>query len=558
MKLLKSLLLLAAWQATTASAALDINADPNLTGAAPLPSFLTGQQSQVQSSDGFDNTPRPVAPAMMSRMFGAQLFNGTSADSGATVGFNPGYVLNPGDSIQVRLWGAFTFDGALQVDPKGNIFLPNVGPVQVAGVSNSQLNTLITTKVKQVYQANVSVYASLLQAQPVKVYVTGFVRSPGLYGGVTSDSLLNYLIKAGGVDPDRGSYVDIVVKRGNRVRSSINLYDFLLNGKLGLSQFADGDTIVVGPRQHTFSVQGDVFNSYDIEFRDSSIPVTEALSWARAKPGATNITIIRQQGLQKRSEYYPISSAPGRMLQDGDTLIVSTDRYAGTIQVRVEGAHSGEHAMVLPYGSSMRAVLAKIRTNSMSEMSAIQLYRPSVAQRQKEMLDLSLQKLEEASLSAQSSTKEEASLRMQEAQLISRFVNKARNVVPKGEVILNEKNLDSILLEDGDVINIPQKTSLVMVHGEVLFPNAVSWEKGMSPKDYIEKCGGLTQKSGNAKIVVIRQNGAAENGEDVDTLNPGDELMVLPKYESKNIEVTRGISTILYQLAVGAKVILSI
>ncbi|SNY65966.1 MULTISPECIES: polysaccharide biosynthesis/export family protein [unclassified Pantoea] len=559
MKLLKSLLLLAAWQATTASAALDINADPNLTGAAPLPSFLTGQQSsQVQSSDGFDNTPRPVAPAMMSRMFGAQLFNGTSADSGATVGFNPGYVLNPGDSIQVRLWGAFTFDGALQVDPKGNIFLPNVGPVKVAGVSNSQLNALVTSKVKEVYQANVSVYASLLQAQPVKVYVTGFVRSPGLYGGVTSDSLLNYLIKAGGVDPDRGSYVDIVVKRGNRVRSSINLYDFLLNGKLGLSQFADGDTIVVGPRQHTFSVQGDVFNSYDFEFRDSSIPVTEALSWARAKPGATNITIIRQQGLQKRSEYYPISSAPGRMLQDGDTLIVSTDRYAGTIQVRVEGAHSGEHAMVLPYGSSMRAVLAKIRTNSMSEMSAIQLYRPSVAQRQKEMLDLSLQKLEEASLSAQSSTKEEASLRMQEAQLISRFVNKARNVVPKGEVILNEKNLDSILLEDGDVINIPQKTSLVMVHGEVLFPNAVSWEKGMSPKDYIEKCGGLTQKSGNAKIVVIRQNGAAENGEDVDTLNPGDELMVLPKYESKNIEVTRGISTILYQLAVGAKVILSI
>ncbi|EOT7937988.1 polysialic acid transporter, partial [Escherichia coli] len=78
-------------------------------------------------------------------------------------------------------------------------------------------------------------------------------------------------------------------------------------------------------------------------------------------------------------------------------------------------------------------------------------------------LNLSLQKLEEASLSAQSSTKEEASLRMQEAQLISRFVAKARTVVPKGEVILNESNIDSVLLEDGDVINIPEKTSLVMV-----------------------------------------------------------------------------------------------
>ncbi len=557
MKLLKSLLFIAVCQATQASA-IDLNADPNLTGAAPLPSFITGQQNSQTSSDGFDNTPPPSAPMVMSRMFGAQLFNGNSADNGASVGFNPNYVISLGDTVQVRLWGAFTFDGALTVDPKGNIFLPNVGPLKVAGISNSQLNNMVTTRVKQVYQANVNVYASLLQAQPVKVYVTGFVRNPGLYGGVTSDSLLNYLIKAGGVDPDRGSYVDIVVKRGNRVRSSVNLYDFLLNGKLGLSQFADGDTIVVGPRQHTFSVQGDVFNSYDFEFRNSSIPVTEALSWARPKPGATHMTIIRQQGSMKRSEYYPLNTAAGRMLQDGDTLVVSSDRYAGTIQVRIEGAHSGEHALVLPYGSTMRSVLAQIRSNSMSQLKAIQLYRQSVAVRQKEMLDLSLQKLEEASLSAQSSTKEEASLRMQEAQLISRFVAKARTVVPKGEVILNEQNLDSVLLEDGDVINIPEKSSLVMVHGEVLFPNAVSWEKGLSPEDYIEKCGGLTQKSGNAKIVVIRQNGAAENADDVDSLNPGDELMVLPKYESKNIEVTRGISTILYQLAVGAKVILSI
>lgn len=557
MKLLKFLLLLAAGYAASTSATIGINADQNLTGAAPLP-FLNSQSNSAVDNSGFDNTPIPVAAAQVSRIFGAQLFNGTSADSGATVGFNPGYILNPGDSIQVRLWGAFTFDGSLQVDPKGNIFLPNVGPVKVAGVSNSQLNALITNKVKQVYQANVSVYASLLQAQPVKVYVTGFVRSPGLYGGVTSDSLLNYLIKAGGVDPERGSYVDIVVKRANRVRSSVNLYDFLLKGKLGLSQFADGDTIVVGPRQHTFSVRGDVFNSYDFEFARSTIDVSEALSWARAKPGATNITIVRQQGLAKRSEYYPIGSAPGRVLQDGDTLIVSTDRYASTIQVRIEGAHSGEHAMVLPYGSSMRAVLAKMRPNSMSQMSAIQLYRPSVATRQKEMMNLALQKLEEASLSVQSSTKEEASLRYQEAQLISRFVAKARNVVPKGEVIINEKNLDGILLEDGDVISIPQKTSLVLVHGEVLFPNAVSWEKGLRPKDYIARCGGLTQKASNARIIVIRQNGAAENADDVDYLNPGDELMVLPKYESKNIEVTRGISTILYQLAVAAKVVLTL
>lgn len=556
MKLLKWICVALACQLGQANA-VGINADPNLTGA-PMPDLLPGQSQQAQSSDGFDNTPPPVSAAVMSRMFGAQLFTSSTADSGTSIGFNPSYVIGLGDTIQIRLWGAFSFDGALTVDPKGNIFLPNVGPLKVAGITNGQLNTLVTSKVKEVYQSNVNVYASLVQAQPVKVFVTGYVRSPGLYGGVASDSLLSYLSKAGGVDSDRGSYVDIVVKRGNRVRSQINLYDFLLNGNLALSQFSDGDTIVVGPRQHTFGVEGDVFNSYDFEFSNSTIPVTEALSWARPKPGATHMTIIRQQGTMKRSEYYPLSSAPGRTLQDGDKLIVSSDRYAGTIQVRIEGAHSGEHAVVLPYGATMRQVLAQVRPNTMSQMDAIQLYRRSVALRQKEMLDVSLQKLEQASLSAQSSTQEEARLRMQEAQLVSRFVAKARTVVPKGEVVLNEKNIDAVLLEDGDVISIPEKTSLVMVHGEVLFPNAVSWEKGLDPEEYIEKCGGLTQKSGNSKIIVIRQNGAALDAKEIDEMRPGDEIMVLPKYDSKNIEVSRGISTILYQLAVAAKVILTL
>ena len=357
MKLLKWICVALACQIAQATA-VGLNADPNLTGA-PMPDLLPGQNQQAVSSSGFDNTPPPATAAVMSRMFGAQLFTSATADSGASIGFNPSYVIGLGDTIQIRLWGAFSFDGALTVDPKGNIFLPNVGPLKIAGITNGQLNTLVTSKVKEVYQANVNVYASLVQAQPVKVFVTGYVRNPGLYGGVASDSLLSYLSKAGGVDSDRGSYVDIVVKRGNRVRSQVNLYDFLLNGNLALSQFSDGDTIVVGPRQHTFSIEGDVFNSYDFEFANSSIPVTEALSWARPKPGATHMTIIRQQGTMKRSEYFPLSSAPGRSLQDGDKLVVSSDRYAGTIQVRIEGAHSGEHAVVLPYGATMRQVLAQ-------------------------------------------------------------------------------------------------------------------------------------------------------------------------------------------------------
>lgn len=543
---------------TTAMASTPIVADPNLTGA-PLPDLIPGNQTQQIMVPAQQIEPDVVTPnnTPPSRMFGAQLFTGTLGNT-IGPGFNPGYRLTIGDRVQLRMWGAFNYDGQLTIDPQGNVFIPNVGPVKLSGVQNGELNNIVTRSVKKVYQSNVSVYAALDVAQPVKVYVTGFVNRPGLYGGVASDSVISYLDKAGGVDPERGSYVSIEVKRNGITRAQINLYDFILNGTLGLMQFTDGDVIVVGPRQHTFSVDGEVFNNNDFEFEQSTIPVTDVLQWARPKPNATNISIIRQQGTVKRSEYYPLSAANQLTLQDGDKMIVTSDRYAGTIQVRVDGAHSGQHAVVLPYGSTMRQVLAQLKTNTMSQTDSIQLFRKSVADRQREMLDLSLRKLEEQALTATSATNEEATLRTQEAALVAKFVQKAKNIPLKGQVILNEKNIDDVLLEDGDIINIPEKTSLVMIHGEVLMPNAISWQKGMDAEDYIEKAGGFTQGADKAKIIVMRQNGESISVDDIDNIEPGDEIMVLPKVDTKNIEITKGISTILYQVAVAAKVILNI
>ncbi|MFC3111223.1 polysaccharide biosynthesis/export family protein [Undibacterium arcticum] len=487
-------------------------------------------------------------------MFGAQLFNG-SFRGALGPGFNPDYRISVGDRLQIRMWGAYNFEGTLAVDPQGNIFIPNIGPLSVAGISNGQLNDNVTSNVRRVYRNNVNVYAALDAAQPVKVFVTGYIRQPGLYGGVASDSLLSYLDKAGGVDPLRGSYVDITVKRGTQIRLQANLYDFLLKGTMQLVQFADGDVIVVAPRKHTFSVTGDVFNAYDFEFDQPTLTLARALEVAHAKPGATHVSIIRQQGSQRRSEYYSINQAQDAVLQDGDILNVTTDRYAGTIQVRVEGAHSGEHAIVLPYGATMKEVLTQIKANSMSRIDALQLYRKSVATRQKEMLNVSLDKLQEATLGARSATAEEASLRTKEAELIGKFIERARNIQPKGQVILNAKNLEGTLLEDGDIIQIPEKTSLVMIHGEVLFPNAVNWQSGNDIDGYIKQVGGYSQDPDKARIIVMRQNGESIPAKSSTIVGAGDEIMVLPNIDSKNIEITRGITQILYQIAVAAKVV---
>lgn len=538
------------------------------TGAAPTVPTGTLPDAVLPAVGVAANPPAPrdqlvvVSPAPPGRMFGSQLFGGTFRGT-LNHGFNPDYVLAPGDRLTVRLWGAFNFEGSLVVDQQGNIFLPGVGPVMVAGVKSGELNGRLEAAVRRVFKANTFIYAALDASQPVKVYVTGFVRQPGLYGGLASDSPIAFLDKAGGIDPDRGSYVDVLIKRGNQIRKRINLYDFLLEGKLDLVQFQDGDVILVQPRKHTFSVSGEVYNANDFEFPEASIPLSRALAMAKVKPGATHVSIVRRQGSERRSEYYQLAQAAHVMLEDGDHVNVTADRFPGTILVRIEGAHAGEHTVVLPYGAKLKDVLAQIRPNSMSRVDAIQLYRKSVQAKQKEMLEFALRKVEETALSARSKTAEEAGLRGKEADLLLKFVERARRIQPKGQVVLDDTVRDETLLEDGDVIVIPERTSLVMVHGEVLIPSAISWREGLTVEDVIAASGGYTQGSDTSKVVVVAQNGAARLAEGRSgffsrsagtRLQPGDEVIVLPKIETKNVEVARALTQIIYQIAFTAKV----
>ncbi|OTG86719.1 polysialic acid transporter [Acinetobacter sp. ANC 4558] len=491
------------------------------------------------------------------QMFGSQLFKGAFA---STVGstFNSNYKINPGDSINLRLWGAYQFAGSQKVDPQGNIFIPNVGPVRVAGINNGSLQSVVESNVRRIYASNVGVYAALEQAQPVKVLVTGFVNQPGNYGGVANDSVIAYLDRAGGVDPDRGSYINIKVMRNGQPIQHVDLYDFLLNGHLNPLSFKDGDVVVVGQRTHTFNVSGEVYNQNDFEFDQPRISLGQALAYAKLKPGATNVSIQRRQGSEYRSEYYDLKQANQISVEDGDLVTVTADRYAGTIQVRVEGAHNGAHAVVLPYGSKLSEVLAQLNPNQLAEMDSLQLYRPSVAARQKEMLNVSLDKLEDATFNARSSTQEEANLRSKDAELVKQFIAKARKVQPSGQVVLDPKTYNDVILEQGDVLKIPEKTSVVMVHGEVSFPNGVEFKNNQKAIDYIEQVGGFSQKSNTSKVIVMSQNGKTELVSKNTKIKQGDEILVLPKVQTKSIEVTRGITQVLYHLAIMAKVALDL
>ena len=502
-------------------------------------------------------TPLPPSPTSTTGakpiVFGSQMFAGRF---GAVTfsGFNPDYQLAIGDRVLVRLWGAVTYEAVQPIDAQGNIFIPNVGPVKVVGVRNGDLNQLVDTAVKKVFRANVGVYATLEAAQPVKVYVTGFVRAPGLYGGLSSDSVLYYLDRAGGIDPDRGSYLAVDVMRNGRQRARIDLYQFLLKGKIEALQLQDGDTIVVPPRQHSVVVSGEVLNPYQFELNKPQVTAAELMALAQPNPNATHISIVRSIGAERRSEYHPIEKAGEVVIQAGDVVGVTADKYPATILVRIDGAHLGERSFVMPYGSRLKDVVARLKPAPQANMDALQLYRLSVAAKQKESLDQTLRGLEVAALTARSSTMEEANLRKTEADLILQFVERARAIVPKGQVVLASKEqAGETVMEDGDVVRLPERSNLVAVSGEVTFANTLVYNSSYDVDQYVDLVGGYTQRSDRSKILLMRPDGSiAPSGAKP---GPGDEIIVFPKVETKWVEVARGITSILYQLAISAKVL---
>ena len=509
----------------------------------------------AQSQDQLNNQTSDV--------FGAQLFTGAFSQPGATQ-FNPDYAISIGDKIQVRLWGAFTMEEALTVDPKGNIFLPHAGPVKVQGVRNQDLQTVVQNAVRRTFRNNVSSYASLAAAQPVRVFVGGNVNRPGLYNGTSMDSVLRYLDMAGGVDPERGSYLQVSVKRGQTTKAVVNLYDFLLSGNMPMVQLADGDVIFVPPHAKRVKVKGLVANAKRFEFKGGTQSVAQLMELAKPAATATHVRVVRNTGSVRNAEYYPLADASMVTLMDGDELEFTADKKPGTITVRVEGEHNSAQEYVLPYGTRLGALMQGIAPTADADTKSVQLFRESVKQRQKEMLATSLHNLEMSLLTARSGSSDEARLRKEEAELSLQWVERAKKVEPVGQVQISQASQrDAMLLENGDVIRIPRKDDLVLVGGEVLFPNAVAFEGNLSLQDYINRAGGFTQMADNARVVVARRDGSFEQVETKRifanaNITAGDQILVLPKVDEKKRQFWKDLTQIMFQIAVSAKVVLGL
>ena len=169
----------------------------------------------------------------------------------------PEYVIGPGDTIVLTVWGGPEGTFPLEVNRSGEIVLPRVGTVRVWGVSFRELPKVIKENLAKTFK-NLQFNVTMGKLRMIKVYVVGEAKSPGGYdiGGLST--LVNALGSAGGPTKS-GSLRNIQVKRGGRTVETVDLYDFFLKGDKSRDlRLQSGDTIYIPPIGKVAGIAGNV------------------------------------------------------------------------------------------------------------------------------------------------------------------------------------------------------------------------------------------------------------------------------------------------------------
>ena len=489
------------------------------------------------------------------RPFAANLFEGRFASTFSDA-VNGDYLIGAGDRIVVRIWGARSYDAVLVVDQQGNIFIPEVGPVHLAGVSQNQLTASVKKALGQVFTQNIQIYVNLQSAQPVAVYVAGFVNHPGRYAGGSVDSVMAFIDRAGGIDSERGSYRQIELIRENQLIGQYDLYDFALNGTVASPRLKSGDVILIKEKGVSVAAFGHLRDQAFYEFANpEKAKGSELIKMASPLEDVTHASVLGTRQSKPYHAYFSLDEFKNMVLADGDRVEFVSDKAGDTIMASVSGAINGASRYPVDKRVRLRDFLRQIEIDQdLASVQSIYVRRDSVAQAQKIVLQDSLRRLEQTALTATSRTPEEASIRVQEAKLIQNFVARASKLEPDGVVVVSRGGaIQDILLEQGDEIVIPQKSDVVQVTGEVVLTKAVAFDNKMTLDDYLSAAGGVSSRADSQNILVAKQNGEVGLVGQLG-IEPGDRIIVLPKVDTKAMMMAKDLMQIIYQIAVATKV----
>src|SRR3712207_4929512 len=193
------------------------------------------------------------------KVFGRDIFNNKllTFEPNMNVATPQNYRLGPGDDVIIDIYGASqrTINGT--ISPDGDVTIEGFGPVQLSGLTVAQANARLRSTLGARYSSS-KLRLTVGQTKTITVNVMGEVQTPGTYALSAFATVFQALYMAGGTN-NVGTLRNIKIYRDNRLVSMVDIYDYILNGKMsGNVRLASGDVIIVGPYDSMVSIEGKV------------------------------------------------------------------------------------------------------------------------------------------------------------------------------------------------------------------------------------------------------------------------------------------------------------
>lgn len=261
----------------------------------------------------------------------------------------PDYVIGPDDQVRVRIWGPINYSGNLRVDRSGNIYLPEVGAIHVAGLQFSALDQHLREAVSRIYR-NFDLSVDIGQIRAMQVYVAGQARRPGAYTVSSLSTLVNALFASGGPS-SHGSLRHIEVKRNGETVADFDLYALLIHGDKSKDiHLLPEDVIYIPPVGPQVAISGTIHDPAIYEIRSSETigDLIEMAGQTSAMASNTRISLERVEEHQVRQamQFSFDANGLGYPLSDGDILRIYPilPTYQKTVTLRGNVANPGRFA----------------------------------------------------------------------------------------------------------------------------------------------------------------------------------------------------------------------
>ncbi|MCH5306817.1 MAG: SLBB domain-containing protein [Prevotella sp.] len=405
------------------------------------------------------------------KIFGHDIFNNEDLtfEPNMNIATPENYILGAGDAVFVDIYGASQKSIQETVTPDGFIVIEDFGPIQVAGLTVAQANNRVRNQLGARYSSS-KIRLSVGQTRTIVVNVMGEVKAPGTYTLSAFSSVFHALYMAGGPN-EIGTLRNIKVYRHNKLVSTVDVYDYILNGKLsGNVRLGDDDVIVVGSYDCLVNVTGKVKRPMYYEMKKDE-SVGTLIDYAGGFTGDAyrkSVRVVRKSGSQY--SVYNVNEFDMASFHMADNDSVSVDsilpRYSNMVEVK---------------GAVFRPGMYQIGKNIYSVKTLLE--------------------------NAEGVTEEAFT---QHAVMHRMKADRTLEVVAVDIEGIMSGIIADIPLKNEDVLFIPTKQEsrvqqTIAIHGEVMYPGTYKYADNETLEDFVLQAGGLKENASMHNVLVSRR-----------------------------------------------------